>query len=256
MARLAKFFIVLMIAIICIPFINSALVTDATGVTMATTQTLTYPYGWLVRPNYNITIYNITTVNDSNAINVTIFKCPHYINGSVYSQCNYTGAASISESTGIAEFNGSITLVAGGYYQIIAGKGSGASYTAYKTSTNCAYPFNKTNLNVTAGAINNAFAGNEGLIYAVYPCFNIVSVQSEVQSTPAANNTCSYTSGNWVINVADNCNITTAINLGRANVTINGSRLVTDRLYITGSIKNFTQVNWIGVNTTIWGNLG
>lgn len=68
---------------------------------------------------------------------------------------------------------------------------------------------------------------------------------------------CSYTSGNFNINISDNCNITSIYNLNRNNVTIYGSGNNIDRLNLTeGSIINFSQVLWVGINTTIWGKIG
>jgi hypothetical protein len=76
--------------------------------------------------------------------------------------------------------------------------------------------------------------------------------------TDAVTNSCTYTSGNWRIDVKDDCNITTSNTMGRATLTINGS---TDgnfhRIYVNGGrITNFANLTYIGVNTTLWGLLG
>jgi hypothetical protein len=97
----------------------------------------------------------------------------------------------------------------------------------------------------TSGYINNSCSSP----------FSYILTSGEPPVVP--NNTCTYTSGNWVININDDCNITDNIDLNRNDLTINGTgATVSNRLYVTGSIKNFSNVYWIGSNNLIWGVIG
>lgn len=88
--------------------------------------------------------------------------------------------------------------------------------------------------------------GTGGIVIIIYNNVTVVS------------NSCTYSgSGNWVINISDNCNISTSNNLGRANLTLNGSTNTNDRLYITGSIFNFSNYFVTpGTKALVWGRLG
>lgn len=63
--------------------------------------------------------------------------------------------------------------------------------------------------------------------------------------TPPANNTCSYTSGNWNVACNDNCTITTNINLAGNNITINGTGTFTLN---GGNITGYRNFNIFGVS--------
>ena len=50
----------------------------------------------------------------------------------------------------------------------------------------------------------------------------------------AVTNTCTYSSGNWAVNCADNCNITSNVALGGNNISITGTGTFTTEANITG----------------------
>lgn len=60
-------------------------------------------------------------------------------------------------------------------------------------------------------------------------------------TAPVVTDSCTYTSGNWVIQANHSCNITTNVNLLGNNLTING----TGTVRLTGNITNWTKVTTI-----------
>lgn len=93
--------------------------------------------------------------------------------------------------------------------------------------------------------------------------FDAANYQNNYQlwGNPVSNVTtsCTYTTGDWRIDIADNCNITATVTASAsATLTLNGSPTSSaHRLNITGgSIKSFVTYKPIGLNTTIWGILG
>jgi hypothetical protein len=75
--------------------------------------------------------------------------------------------------------------------------------------------------------------GTTGGFWPVYAWgYANVSLYNVVTAPPA--DTCTYTSGNWDINCADNCTISTAVDMAGNNVTVWGSGLIT----LTNNITN------------------
>lgn len=111
-------------------------------------------------------------------------------------------------------------------------------------------------VNSTTGASKDLRQNNQAIIYGVYggstgyyrlngevdECvvFNVSKSKEEIQSivlnesagtqypwsasVPNVTNSCTYTTGNWTINIVDNCNITTNIDMSRNTLIINGSK--------------------------------
>ena len=63
------------------------------------------------------------------------------------------------------------------------------------------------------------------------------NVNSTTNTTEVTGDTCTYTSGNWAIDCADNCIITSNVNLGGNNITMLGSGVITLNANITNFIK-------------------
>lgn len=71
---------------------------------------------------------------------------------------------------------------------------------------------------------------------------NLYNCGNETTCTSPPTNTCTYTSGNWNLNCADSCNISTAYNLSGSNLTFynNGSVNLTATITLpTNSIASF-----------------
>jgi hypothetical protein len=74
---------------------------------------------------------------------------------------------------------------------------------------------------------------------------NVTALQSyQVQAPPA--DTCTYTSGNWNVNCADNCNISSNVALGGNNMTITGTGTFTTEANIT----QYTNLTIKGTDTS------
>lgn len=86
------------------------------------------------------------------------------------------------------------------------------------------------------------------------PSTNMIQVITWPVSTPSTNS-CTYSSGNWLIQIADNCNITTTVNLARNNVTINGTTGA-GRLYVSGALRNWSVLLFNNAGATLWGTMG
>ena len=71
-------------------------------------------------------------------------------------------------------------------------------------------------------------------LYEYYPTLLITYTAEE---EPPANDTCTYTSGNWNIDCADNCVISSPVNLGGNTITFTGSGTVTLNERVTGYNK-------------------
>jgi len=96
---------------------------------------------------------------------------------------------------------------------------SGANYT---------FDFDQGYTDMTAMLI-----GTTGGFWPLYVSgYANVSLYNVVTAPPA--DTCTYTSGNWDINCADNCTISTAVDMAGNNVTVWGSGLIT----FTNNITN------------------
>jgi hypothetical protein len=135
-------------------------------------------------------------------------------------------------------------------YWVFFGNLSGL-WVGYSAS-GVSYPKTGTNFNLTSGGY---ISGG-----VITPLTSYMYEYSLVNSTcgVVVSNSCTYTSGNWTINVNDDCNITSAVNMNRNVLTINGSTTNSKRLYIStaGSVKNYSSILWTSVNTTLWGLLG
>jgi len=70
--------------------------------------------------------------------------------------------------------------------------------------------------------------------------YNVTASQNNLEHvfTLSVGDTCTYTSGNWNINCADNCNIVSSVDVGGNNITMLGSGTIT----ITDVIYNFTKL--------------
>ena len=84
----------------------------------------------------------------------------------------------------------------------------------------------------------------------------VLGAESGGGPTPPANNSCTYSSGNWVINGTDNCNITGSNDLDGNDVLVqNGGRLkVEDGGNIFNwSVFNITNSTLLITNTSMGG---
>jgi hypothetical protein len=80
----------------------------------------------------------------------------------------------------------------------------------------------------------------------VAPTYNSVNITLG-ESNDCSSDTCTYGgSGNWAINCADNCTLTTNVNLGRNNLTING----TGRFVLNANITNYNSMWITGTSST------
>lgn len=76
-------------------------------------------------------------------------------------------------------------------------------------------------------AIGNCSGSYAGRVYDLNGFWNV---------TTAAANSCTYSSGNWMIQCSDACTLTTNTDLNKNNITFNGTGTIT----ITANITNFT----------------
>lgn len=74
-------------------------------------------------------------------------------------------------------------------------------------------------------------------------------VRITVTYTPVTD-TCTYSSGNWNVNLPDNCSITTTVNLGGNNLNINGKTGGTFAVNTGGNIINEGNVFFSGCTST------
>lgn len=90
-------------------------------------------------------------------------------------------------------------------------------------------------------------------------CTNSTQYSFWTLNTTAVSDSCTYSgTGTWIIQISDNCNISSQVNLNRNNIILNGSTTNQYRLYIIGSSKiiNYSNVSFVGQNNTVWGQIG
>lgn len=96
-----------------------------------------------------------------------------------------------------------------------------------------AYDFNSNGVNdvIDTASKENAVTANRPKLAVTYE--------------EAPSDTCTYSSGNWAVDCADNCSITSDVNLGGNNITITGAGTFTTSANITnfGSGSRVTGIN-------------
>jgi hypothetical protein len=246
MAPHAKIFYYLIIILLLIPFINAETIYNEITNTQTTTDTNNVRGGVCFRINASITdnvyLKSLNRTPGCTAKNAELlYGCATNPGG-----CTATVWTGVNTSNNLFTLATPLLLNKSLEYCVAMWNNDSSSFTRYYGDAGA--PVKRPTLNYTDTFYTN------GKFPANYNYMNVFITTIQVGDT--VTNSCSYTSGNWNINIKDNCNITTAISLNRANLTINGSNTSTDRLYITGSIKNFSNIIYQGVNTNTWGILG
>jgi len=210
---------IIFILLLIILSTNIYAVTDSTGFTIPTSQSITGWYGVITEANTNITNITVTKKSSSTSTSVRLYN---------YSDCTVIAEASYSGD--VATFGSSANISQGSNFSILSG--ASGTHTMYRQNTGVSYPISATNVDFLDSANHggcNVTAGAYG-----FEVLQITSDEYFPSSPPTA-------SSNFTINAT---NIDTSGFIQNLNASIEGDDNYTTTSYniITELLSNSTQL--------------